>query len=120
MGDRTKLPKWAQKEMERLEIYLSQTKLSLAQLMEKQTPSSVYIDRILSDKPGAPSFDKQYLDTRHVTFVLGKDGVNRELEVNVRLTEDENDEPELTISSSFSTLSIRPSCSNVIKLKAIR
>jgi len=116
MNDYTKLPKWAQKEIENLTRSRDYAIRELQRYLDNQTPSPVYNEQLLAIAAGDNRYAKQYIQSDEIVFDLGgKDG-DRRNEIHVRLKNG-----ELYISSSFTSftaLSIRPSCANVVVIRA--
>jgi hypothetical protein len=108
MIDITKLPKWAQEHVQKLEYQRDAAVDALNHFIDKQTKSDIWIDEhpTTGEKTG-PVEKKCYLQAHEVTFRLGKE------EICVGFSYEKQ---ALRISAGWNGLVIKPSASNVIEI----
>jgi len=102
----SKLPKWAQEKIQRLEMQRDAAIRTLNEFKDTQTESNIWIeDNPCTGEETGPSNKRRYIHAHRVTFKLGKE------EIDVRFG---FDEPVLVVSSGWNRLTIQPTASNQI------
>lgn len=109
MSDITKLPKWAQEHINKIQYQRDAAVAALDAFTDGQTESDIWIEEhpCTGEKAG-PSEKIKYIQASRVTFRLGHE------EITVSLPFEE--ERGLRISAGWQSLIIKPSASNVIEI----
>jgi hypothetical protein len=109
MNDVTKLPKWAQDHIQKIQYQRDAAVRALNTFTDGSTKSHIWIeDYACTGEKTGPVEKRSYIQANAVTFLLGKE------EITIRLPFEE--ERGLKICAGWNGLVMKPSASNVIEI----